>query len=181
MKLTPKFQEKKLKTLLTHQGHAVGFKIDQIKLPNGKTAQREFMTHPGAVGVLAFASPKEILLVKQYRYPVGDFTYEIPAGKLGKGENPFMCIKRELAEETGYTAKKVWKILDFWPTAAFSDEVIHLYVAEDLIEAQSHPDDDEFIEVVKVSPKEMERMIRSGKIHDSKTLIAYFAWKSGVI
>ena len=130
MKLTAKHREHFVKKVHHHQGHAVGFQIDQIRLPDGKLAQREFLTHPGAVGVLAFAGPDKIVLVKQYRHPVRQFTLEIPAGKLGKGENPLACIKRELAEETGYRAGRIRKLLHFWPTGAFSDEVIHLYVAD---------------------------------------------------
>jgi len=180
MKLTNKYREKFLKKLFKKDG-VVGFQVDEVRVPNGKKAQRGFMTHPGAVGALAFASKNEILLVKQYRHPVRQFTYEIPAGKLAKGENPLLCVKRELEEETGHRAGKIKKIVHFWPTAAFSDEVIHLYVATDLKETRMNPDEDEYLEVLKVTPTKMERMIRSGQIHDSKTLIAYLAWRSGVI
>ena len=177
MKLTARYRERFVKTLKKQAGRAVGFQIDQIRLPDGKLAQREFLTHPGAVGVLAFVKPNQILLVKQYRHPIRDFTYEIPAGKLDQGENPLVCVKRELAEETGYRAKRVRKLLHFWPTAAFSDETIHLYIAEDLSPTDAHPDDDEYLEVVTVSPTQLEAMIRRGQIHDSKTLIAYLAWR----
>jgi len=180
MKLTATHRERFVKKVHHHQGHAVGFQIDRIRLPDGKLANREFLTHPGAVGALAFAGPDKIVLVKQYRHPVRQFTLEIPAGKLGKGENPLACIKRELSEETGYKAGRIRKLLYFWPTGAFSDEVIHLYIADRLTLAEAHPDDDEFLEVVTVSPKQMDRMIRSGKIHDSKTLIAYSLWKSNL-
>src|ERR1700735_5398454 len=104
MKLTSAHREKFIKKMRRYEGNAVSFQIDQIRLPGGKRAQREFLTHPGAVGALAFAAPNKIVLVKQYRYPVREFTYEIPAGKLDKGENPLACIKRELAEENGYRA-----------------------------------------------------------------------------
>jgi ADP-ribose pyrophosphatase len=181
MKLTAKHRERFVKIVQRKQGYAVGFRFDQIRLPDGKLAQREFMTHPGAVGALAFAGRDRILLVKQYRHPVGEFTYEIPAGKLDKGEDPLLCVKRELAEETGYRAKKIRKLIHFWPTAAFSDEVIHLYVAEDLVPTDAHPDEDEYLELVTVTRKQLERMIQRGQIHDSKTLIAYFAWRSGLI
>ncbi len=178
MHLTALYKERFRKTIYRKVGRAVGFRVDEITLPDGRKAQREFLTHPGAVGVLAFPSPNEIILIRQYRYPVGQFTYEIPAGKLGKGENPAACVRRELEEEAGYQAKRVQKLTQFWPTAAFSDEVIHLYFANDLKVTHSHPDDDEFLEVVKVSPVQMARMIRTGKIRDAKSIIAYLAWKT---
>jgi ADP-ribose pyrophosphatase len=178
MKLTSAYTETFKSTKTTIKGRAVGFRIDHITLGNGKPATREFMTHPGAVGVLAFPSKDKILLVKQYRYPVHQFTYEIPAGKLDKGEDPRKCVVRELEEEAGYRAQKIRKLVSFWPTAAFSDEVIHLYIATDLRATQENPDEDEFIEVVQVSPKTMEQMIARGQIQDSKTLIAYALWKA---
>jgi ADP-ribose pyrophosphatase len=178
MKLSAKYKERFLKTIKTHNGHAVGFRIDAVRLYGQKLARREYLTHPGAVGVLAFAAPNKIVLVKQYRYPVGEFTYEIPAGKLAKGENPLDCVGRELEEETGYRAKSIRKITSFWPTAAFSDEVIHLYEAKHLIRTEVNPDEDEFLEIIEVSPAQMARMIRSGRIRDSKTLIAFLFWKS---
>src|ERR1700683_5479821 len=122
MRLTNRYKERFQKTLVTHQGRAVGFRIDRIRLPDGRTAQREYLTHPGAVGVLAFEPGGKILLVKQYRYPVGEFTFEMPAGKLSAGEDPLECVKRELEEEAGYRAKRIKKMVAFWPTAAFSDE-----------------------------------------------------------
>jgi ADP-ribose pyrophosphatase len=178
MKLTNRFKERFRKIVKLHQGKAVGFRIDEIRLPDGKAAKREYLTHPGAVGVLAMDSKGRILLVKQYRYPVKEFTYEVPAGKLAKDEDPLACVKRELEEEAGVRAKKIRKVLSYWPTPAFSDEVLHLYVAEQLVETQAHPDEDEFLELVRFSPQQVERMIRSGRIRDSKTVICFLAWKS---
>jgi len=159
------------------KGKSVGFRSDVIRLPDGRRRTREYLTHPGAVGVLAFESPQKILLVKQFRYPMGQFTYEIPAGKLAKGEDPAACVRRELEEETGFVAKKIRKLVTYWPTAAFSQEVIHLYVAENLRPTQMNPDDDEYLELARVSSKQLESMIRQGKILDSKTLIAFLAWR----
>jgi ADP-ribose pyrophosphatase len=180
VKLTSKHKEHFLKIAHKYEGKAVGFRADTIRLPDGRARNREYMTHPGAVGVLAFASPSTILLVKQYRYPAGEFTLEIPAGKLSKGEDPLDCVRRELEEETGYVAAKIRKLLSFWPTAAFSDEVIHLYIAEGLRPTRMNPDDDEYIELVRLSPARLHALIRAGKIQDSKTLISYLAWKAGL-
>jgi ADP-ribose pyrophosphatase len=181
VKLTARHRELLKKIAHKYAGKAVGFRSDTIRLPNGRQGIREYMTHPGAVGVLALERSGKILLVKQYRYPVKQFTYEIPAGKLGFGEDPGDCVRRELEEETGFVAGKIRKLVSFWPTAAFSDEVIHLYVAEDLRPTRMNPDDDEYIELVRVSPKQLDSLIRRGKIHDSKTLIAYLLWKTGVV
>ena len=178
MKLSSRYKERFRRTLTVHRGRAVDFRIDEIRLPDGRTARREFLAHPGAVGALAFAPDGKILLVKQYRYPVGEFTLEIPAGKLSKGEAPLACVRRELEEETGFVAGKIRKLISFWPTAAFSDEVIHLYIAENLRPTRMKPDDDEYLELVRVSPEQFDRLIRQGKIHDSKTLIAHLYWKT---
>ncbi len=178
MKLTKKHKERFKKVSRRIVGQAVGFQIDQVYIPGGQVRTREYLFHPGAVGVLAFPKKDRILLVKQYRYPVDQFTYELPAGKLAKGEDPDQCVARELEEETGYRAKKFKKLVKFWPTAAFSNEVIHLYVATGLTFTKENPDDDEFLEVVQVSPQKMETLMRKGQIRDSKTLIAYLAWKS---
>ena len=177
MKLTPRYQERFQKTLHRYDGKAVGFRADRVTVPNHQIGQREYLLHPGAVGVLAFESPKKIILVKQFRYPVGEFTYEIPAGKLSRGENPLACVRRELEEETGFRARKVTKLLSYWPTAAFSTEVIHLYVADGLVRTQVNPDEDEFLEILTVSPAQLEKWMTIGRIRDSKTLIAYLAWK----
>src|SRR5471030_303925 len=140
MKLTAKHRERYQKTVRHIKGKATGFRIDEVSIPDKRRATREYLTHPGAVGVLAFAPGGKILIVKQFRYPMNTFTYEIPAGKLDKGENPDECVRRELEEETGFVASKVRKLVSFWPTAAFSQEVIHLYIAEGLRPTQMNPD-----------------------------------------
>src|SRR5258706_984649 len=93
------------------RGNAVAFNIDTVRLPNGKTAKREYLDHPGAVAVVALVDKDKVVMVKQYRHPVREITWEIPAGKLHKNENPLSCVKRELEEETGYTTKKNSKLL----------------------------------------------------------------------
>ena len=178
MRLTQKHRERFRKKIRHIKGHATGFRIDEILLPDNRRRTREYMTHPGAVGVLAFGPDGKILLVKQYRYPVGEFTLEIPAGKLAKNEDPDDCVRRELEEETGFVASKIRKLMSYWPTAAFSQEVIHLYVAERLRPTRMNPDDDEYLELISFSPRQLETMIRQGKIRDSKTLIAYLYWKT---
>ncbi|MBI4055104.1 MAG: NUDIX hydrolase [Elusimicrobia bacterium] len=161
----------------------VDFYADQIRLPNGKRAVREYLGHPGAVAVLPFLSPHKILLVRQYRYPVRRITYEIPAGKLDPGESLRTCAARELAEEAGVIARKMKPLLSYWPTPAFSNEILHLYFAQGLrrntVKGASapQPDEDEFLQPVQVPYLLALRWVFEGKIRDSKTAIALLAYE----
>ncbi|MCG3205318.1 MAG: Methanol dehydrogenase activator [Elusimicrobia bacterium] len=171
-------REKYIKRIKEIQGRAVGFRIDQVQLPNGHVANREYLNHPGAVAVLPIVAPGRIIMVRQFRHPVGEITLEIPAGKLDKGEMPLTCVKRELEEETGYKAGRIKKLLSFWPTAAFANEVIHVYVADKLFKGRFNPDEDEFLSCKVYSLKTLLRSIQQGKIKDSKTIIALLAYKN---
>lgn len=104
---------------------------------------------------------------------------ELPAGKLDKGENALKCVKRELVEETGYTAGKIVKLLDYWPTPAFANEVLHMYVARDLKAGKMNTDDDEFLQCVTVPFKKALAMALDGRIKDSKTIIGLLACAVG--
>ena len=168
MKLTEKVYKKKK----VYIGKAVDFCNDTIILPNNKKATREYIDHPGAVAIVPFVNKTDIILVKQFRYPVNKITYEIPAGKLDGKEPLLKCAKRELKEETGYTAKKIEKLISFWPSPAFSNETLHIYKATELTAGKNNPDDDEFLTNFVVSLKQAYEMVKSGKIKDSKTVIA---------
>jgi ADP-ribose pyrophosphatase len=170
--------EEKLKTRAKiYSGRSVGFSADEIFLPNGKTAVREYMEHPGAVAIIPFLDKKNIILVQQYRFPVRKLTFELPAGKLDRGEKIISCAKRELEEETGYRCGKIRKLISFWPTPAFATEIIHIFAATGLVKTKKMPDDDEFLETKTVSFEGAMRMIKNGKIMDSKTIIALLGWK----
>lgn len=176
----PRLVEKLVRKNKVYDGKSVDFCVDDIELPNGGHATREYMDHPGAVGVVPVLQDGSVVLVRQYRYPVGEVTLELPAGKLGEGEDPLECVKRELHEETGYSAETVTPLLDYWPTPAFANEVLHLYVAEGLTEGLLHPDEDEFIEKVEMPLDDVLELARRGLIKDSKTLVgllAYAAWR----
>ena len=176
----PKLVEKLVRKNQVYGGKSVNFYVDDIELPNGAQATREYLDHPGAVGVLPLLPDGRIVLVRQYRHPVGEVTLELPAGKLDAGEDPLACVRRELREETGYKASKITPLLDYWPTPAFANEVLHLYVAEDLVGGALQPDDDEFIEKVEMPLKEALDLARRGYIKDSKTLVgllAYAVWR----
>ncbi|MEA3307070.1 MAG: NUDIX hydrolase [Elusimicrobiota bacterium] len=172
-----KLLEKKLKSKKIFKGRAVGFNVDTILLPNGKTATREYLTHPGAVAILPILKNGDIVFVKQYRYPIGKATYEIPAGKLHNKKDNF--LKRgiaELKEETGYSAKKLAHLVDFWPTPAFSNELLKIYFATDLKAGKAMPDEDEFLKIEFIPLNKAMKMIKTGKIKDSKTIIAIQAY-----
>jgi ADP-ribose pyrophosphatase len=171
-----KLKETFVKRCADIPGKAVGFRIDEVRLVNGKTALREYLHHPGAVAVVAIDRGR-ILMVQQYRYPVKSKTWEIPAGKLDLGEDPRACAKRELEEETGYKAGRLRRLLSFWPTAAFADEIIHIFVATKLKKGKANPDEDEFLNCKAWKKKVLFRKIANGHIRDSKTLIGLLAWK----
>ncbi len=162
------------------RGRAVDFRVDTVRLPNGKLATREFMDHPGAVGVVPFLPDGRVVMVRQYRHPIGKVTLELPAGKLDPRESPLQCVKRELREETGFTARKITPLIRYWPTPAFANEVLHLYSAEGLKAGKMNTDDDEFLECVTMPFQKALDMARRGKIQDSKTVIGLLAcavWK----
>ena len=165
--------EKKISSEDVFDGVLLHVKKDKVELPNGHTATREWIKHPGASAIIPIFPNGDILLVKQFRYPVNQVTLEIPAGKLDiEGEDPIICAQRELSEETGYTAGKIWKLGKIATTVGFSNEWIHIYAAKDLHSGKQHPDEDEFINYLKVPLKDAVKMIDEGKIFDSKSIIA---------
>jgi len=174
--MTTKMKERLVKANQIYLGKSVGFSADQVRLPGGGVTVREYLNHPGAVAIVAFSSkppsPAKILMVRQYRYPVKSVTWEIPAGKIDLEEPPISCVRRELEEETGFRAGRVKHLLSYWPTAAFSDEIIHIFGAWDLHQGVFNPDDDEFITSQSISLDQALRWIKMGKIKDSKTIIA---------
>ena len=165
--------EKKISSEPVFDGCLLHVKRDEVELPNGHTAIREWIQHPGASAVIPLLPDNQIILVRQFRYPVGQITLEVPAGKLDKvGEDPIECAKRELSEETGYTAGKIWKLTTIATTVGFTDEYIHLYAATDLTAGDKHPDSDEFINAVKVPLIAAVQMVESGKIFDAKSAVS---------
>ena len=153
-------------------GRLLKVMVDTVTLPNGTQTTREIIAHPGAVCVVPVLDDGSIIFVKQYRYPVGTVMYEIPAGKLDPGEEPDVCAERELSEETGYSAKEWQRLTSIVTTPGFTDEVIHLYAARGLEKHNQHTDEDEFIDVVKLTPQQVREMVLEGDIFDSKTLSA---------
>lgn len=156
---------------LLHRGNFLEFRRDRVLLPNGKTATREYLRHPGAVAALPLLDDGTALLVKQFRYPTGEVILEIPAGKLEAGEDPEACIRRELAEEIGYQPQKLTHLASVWTTPGFSDEIIHLYLADQLEAAPLERDADEFLEIVRFSKAELWQYLNNNTIQDGKTML----------
>ncbi len=172
-----KLIEKGLCKKRLYKGGAVNFHVDTVLLPNRKTALREYLDHPGAVAVLPVLPNGKILMVTQYRYPVGEATWEIPAGKMhGVKDSPLLRAKAELREETGYTSNRFKKLLTFWPCCAFSNEKLHIFMATRLKPGPASPDDDEFLRPGEFTLKRALEMVRSGRIKDSKTIISIQAY-----
>ena len=155
-------------------GIFLNMKRDQVRLPDGKTALREYLTHPGAVAVVAILDDDRILLERQYRYPVAKACIEIPAGKLEPGEDPLWCAQRELEEETGYTAAKWSYIRRIHPVISYSTEFIDIYLAEDLSPGRSRLDAEEFLDVFAAPLEQLLGWDESGEITDVKTSISAY-------
>jgi len=169
--------EKKIKSNLMFEGSILKLYFDEVALPNGKTATREKVTHPGAVAVVPVNRKNEVILVKQYRYPIEKILTEIPAGKLGAGEAPIACAERELHEEAGVKNGCLTHLVTIYTSPGFSNEKMEIYLATDFIEEANNPDHDEFLAVEKISLEKCIEMIENGKLSDAKTIIGIMCAK----
>lgn len=167
-----KYQEKRLSGKMVYEGKILKVRVDEVSLVNGRTAVREVMMHPGGVAVVPLLPDGDVICVRQFRYPMGQDVLEVPAGKLDRGEEPLAGAKRELEEETGYTAKEYVYLGEFYPSPGFCDEVLHIYLATGLEKGQAHPDEDEFLDVEKISLEELAGMIGRNELPDGKTIAA---------
>lgn len=152
------------------KGHILDVVIDTIQLPNGKAVKREMVLHPGAAAIVPFDEEGNVYLIEQYRHPVGDYILEIPAGTLEEGEDPADCASRELEEEIGYKAKEMNHLMSIYPAVGFSTERIEIYIAKGLIKSEQNLDEDEFVEVKKMTLDEALELIDNNKIVDSKSI-----------
>lgn len=165
--------EKELNEEKIFKGRLLDVRKYTVELPNGKQSTRELVVHPGAVAILPIEG-EDVYLVEQHRFPIRKNLIEVPAGKFDTpNENPLECGKRELEEEIGKKANE-WIYLGYiYTTPGFSNEIIHLYLAKNLINGTTNTDDDEFINVKKLKIKEFEEQIKDGTITDAKTITAY--------
>jgi ADP-ribose pyrophosphatase len=169
-----KLTETKLESQQIFSGKILNVRLDRVLLPDGSESTREVVDHPGAVAVVPVTDDGRVILVSQYRYPVEQVLLEIPAGKLDRGENPDDCARRELEEETGFVAGRLEKLTSFYTAPGFSNEIIHLYLAKDLVKAVQKLDGDEFIDVEIYSAAKLKELIASQAIKDAKTLLGLF-------
>jgi ADP-ribose pyrophosphatase len=162
------------------KGHFLHVVRETVRLPDGGSATREFVLHPGAVAVVPLLDDGRIVLERQYRHATGRVMIEIPAGKLDAGEGALVCGQRELLEETGYVARQWAYAFTMYPTVAYSDEAIQIWFARGLEHRGAQLDQGEFLEVIAATPEEFLGWCREGKIVDSKTLAAAL-WVQNVL
>ena len=153
-------------------GRILSLNVDEVRMPSGRVVEREFVSHGGAVGIVPVTDAMEIIMVSQYRHPVGGTLLEIPAGKLDAGETPEECAWRELVEETCMAPGRLLKLATFYTTPGYSNEVFHLFLADGLYEEHSELTEEDIEGVVKVPLEEAVRMITDGTIEDGKTIAA---------
>jgi ADP-ribose pyrophosphatase len=170
--------EKQLTKEYIFKGRVISLRRDTALLPNNTTATREVIEHNGGVCVAALTDNDEVLFVRQFRYPYMEEILEIPAGKRDSAdEDPLLCGKRELKEETGATAKKFIPLGELYPTPGYCGEIIWMFAATGLDFGQTCPDDDEFLEVEKIPLNKAVEMILNGEIKDAKTQAAVLKLK----
>ncbi|MEO1023733.1 MAG: NUDIX hydrolase [Bacteroidota bacterium] len=144
---------------------------DEARLPDGAMSTREWIRHPGACAVVPLYANGDILLIRQYRYPVKQIFWEVPAGKIDPGEVPDETALRELKEEAGAVTSSYEYVGHFYPAIGYSDEVIHIYAGWDLTELEQETDHDEFVIKERLPFKEAIEMVHNGQINDGKTII----------
>lgn len=166
-----KLIEKEVTAHTLYSGKIINLRVDDVSLPNGNGAIREYVEHRGGAAVLPIDNHGNAYLVKQFRYPYRELLLEIPAGKLEEGEPPITTAIRELKEETGFTGN-VTPCGVLYPTPGYTNEKLYIFIATDLRKGDVCPDEDEFIEVVKVPMSELIEWVTEGKIKDAKTAYA---------
>ncbi len=158
-------------TKTIYRGRLVNLDLDTVTLPNGTTIELEILRHPGASAIVPLQPDGSVLLTRQYRHAAGGYIYEIPAGKLDRGEDPRACAARELEEETGYRAATIEPLLSMLTTPGFTDEVIHLFLATGLAPGVQRLERDEVLRVIEMPLSKAIGLIRDGTIRDAKTIV----------
>ena len=170
----PALDEIRIDGELAYDGGFLKVSRDRIQLPDGSVTHREYIRHPGAVVILPLLDDGRVLLERQFRYPLGRVVIELPAGKIDAGEDHLDCAKRELQEETGYTASDWQFVTTIHNAIAYSDEHLELFLARGLSAGPSSLDEGEFLETFSATLPEILDMVRSGQITDVKTIIGAF-------
>jgi ADP-ribose pyrophosphatase len=154
-----------------HEGRVFNLVRENVTLENGTTVDLDIIRHPGASAIVPVTQKGMVVLIKQYRHALGEFIWELPAGVIDKDEAPLDCAKRELAEETGFSANAWQKLCVITPAPGNTDERIHIFHATDLVPAKQHLEDDEMLHVYEMDIRDAVKMIYSGDIQDGKTIV----------
>lgn len=175
MKLTGiNLKETQIDSKLSYDGNFLKVRKDNARMPDGSVSSREYITHPGAVAILALLDNGKLIMERQFRYAPQREFIEIPAGKIDRGEDILLTAKRELLEETGYVASEWIHLTTAWPCIGYADERLEYFLARGLSHQGSKLDEGEFLEVFELSVEDAIEWVRQGKINDSKTIVGLF-------
>jgi len=155
-----------------YRGRVLSLRVDELDVEGGRSVRREVVEHPGAVTIIAFDDQERLLLVRQYRHPVGRDLLELPAGTFDPGDDPETCALRELQEETGYRPGHLERLGGFYLAPGYCTEYQNVFLATGLTKSRLPPDEDERIELVPLPLEEVLRMVEAGEIEDAKTAAA---------
>lgn len=158
-----------------YEGRVLNLHLDRVRLPDGQEARREVVEHPGAAAIVALDEEGRVILVSQYRYTVGETLWEIPAGRIDRGEDPLTCARRELEEETGYRAESWEEMATFYSSPGFTTEQMHVFLARGLSHVGARQEEDEFIRVKAVAVGEALAGVQEGRFRDAKTIVGLWA------
>jgi ADP-ribose pyrophosphatase len=174
MAMDAHLKETRLDGDIAYDGTLLKIHRDRVQLPDGSISTREYIRHPGAVVVIPLLDDGQVLLERQFRYPNNQVFIELPAGKIDPNEESLACAKRELREETGYSAKEWQFVCTIHNAIAYSDEHLDIFLAKGLVSGDTQLDEGEFVELITVTPAQMLEWVREGKITDVKTVIGAF-------
>jgi len=169
--------EKTLSSERIYEGAILNLRKDEVTVKDGRTSYREIVEHNGGVIILGVTDEGKIPMIRQFRKAAEQIMFELPAGKLEKGEDPMEAAAREFKEETGYTAGDIRHVASFFPTVGYSEEVLHVYFAENLTAGDTDFDENESIDIQEYMPDTLYGLIDSGEINDGKTLIALLLYR----
>lgn len=167
-----------MKNKTVFKGRLINLVVKRMRLPNGYLARLETIKHPGAALIVPFVTKDKVILLKQYRPVINSYIYEFPAGTLDKGERPLACAKREIVEETGFSAKRFTQLGKIFPVPGYSTECIHIYKAEGLRAEAHHAEEDEVIKTQVITRAQIKKLFKKRAIVDAKTIaaLAFVGW-----
>ncbi len=171
------FEEKTIKSERIYEGAIINLRRDEVTVQNG-TSKREIIEHNGGAVLAAITEAGKLVMVRQYRKAAGRVMLEVPAGKIDPGEAPEAAAKRELKEETGYTAGKIEFLMQFYPSVGYSEEILYLYLCTELAAGETHFDENEAIDIEEYEVNKLYKMAMDGDLQDAKTIIAILTVKN---